>query len=102
MTSQAFHVGQAHRQLPSYHHQTLHTCVCLSNLNERSLTFLMVLNPLLVDDVIGVVLALGIRLLISKLAFIKMVEDSVIGHDVAGVERTLHCLRVLTHNSYYY
>lgn len=43
-------------------------------------------------DMIRIILAFTIIFLIRILAFLKMVEESFVGHDVRWIERTFHSL----------
>lgn len=52
------------------------------------------------DDMVGIVLALDVGLFVFELAFFEVVEESIVGHDVGGVEGALHSLfLLLIHNS---
>lgn len=46
----------------------------------------------LMDDMVGIVLALEIGLFICELAFFEMVEEAVVRHDVRWVKRALYSL----------
>ena len=66
-------------------------------------TFFVVGDGLLVEDMVGVVPTLGVGFLVGELAFVEVVEESIIGHDVVGIKRATNCPSwVLTHQCYYY
>ena len=60
----------------------------------------MLLHLVLVEDMIGVEFAFPILFFIGELALLKVIEEALIGHDVRGVERTLHRSHSFVH--YYY
>jgi hypothetical protein len=39
-------------------------------------------DEVLMDDMVGVVLTLEVGLFVCELAFFKMIEEAVVGHDV--------------------
>jgi hypothetical protein len=47
---------------------------------------LVLLNEVFVDHVIGIEFAFSVRFLIRELAFLQMVEESLIGHDMRWVK----------------
>jgi hypothetical protein len=60
-------------------------------------------NGLLVEDVIGVEPAFGVVVFVGEFALVEVVEESVVGHDVGGVEGTAHApFGCLVHFLYYY
>lgn len=42
------------------------------------------------EDVVGIVLAFFVGGFIGELAFVEVVEEAIVGHDVVGVERADH------------
>lgn len=64
----------------------------------------MLLHLVLVEDMIWIEFAFPIQFFIGELALLKVIEEALIGHDVRGVERTLHRSHSFVHLllSYYY
>ena len=75
--------------LPSHRHQP-QTSSYRDSLDRGWLTVLMLLHLVLVEDMIGIEFTFPIQFFIGELALFKVIEEALIGHDVRGVERTLH------------
>lgn len=89
-----FHASQERKpllpQLPNRHQSLPHTCACLCTLNRYMNTAFVSWHEVLVDHMVGVVPALEIRLFVWELAFVQVIEEPVIRHDVVGIKGTAH------------
>jgi hypothetical protein len=63
-------------------------------------TILVSLDFVDVDDVVGVELAFVIEMFLGELALIEVVEESIVGHEVGGIEGAADALLVVLAHDY--
>lgn len=63
-------------------------------------TILVLIDFVDVDDMVGVELAFVVEMFLGELALVEVVEESIVGHEVGGVEGAADALFVVLAHYY--